>query len=992
MVKYNYSEDNGRIDMFNGNYIFNQKMTGENRLPARTLTVPADKPDITHRNCEESARMQCLDGEWSFLYLTEDDGKEYRSKDIDDSQWDKIPVPSMWQYLGYGKCLYPNVQYPFPYDPPYIHADNPVGIYRCHFWVNRKAENTVIRFLGVDNAYFVYLNGEYVGFSKGSRIAAEFDITDYLIDGENILTVKVYTYSDASYLENQDMLLASGIFRSVWLVFSGRESLWDYTAIPDKEGFTVNTEMRTSGNSTLSVSLFSAEGEKLFEDEHPSAASDTFRIKLNNPVEWNAEHPYLYTLVFKVFSSETEPEIHTKKVGICIPSTEGNKFLINGKPVFLKGVNRHDNNPFTGRAITNKQIYDELCDIKSCNLNAVRCSHYPRHPYFYEAASELGIYVMDEADNETHGAHVTGDQGTLNKDPEWYEAFFDRLSRMYYQDKNETCITIWSVGNESGEGENNYKCSQWLDAQAVRKPQSGNPPGGFTQDFRYTGYMDMKTLSSFDEDGAPVMMTEYGHAMGNSPGGLADIWKYVYTHQHICGGYAWEYKNHGFYEKGRNGKARYLYGGDFGDAYHWSNFSLDGFHTSDGTPKPSWDELRQVSAPVFADIAENGISVMNTLDFTDLRNTKLSWKIFYGEKIGRSGTAVIDFIPVHGTKLVPIDLSCNDTDEFCFADFVFIEGDKEIGRKSLILKTAESKEAVKQKFDYKIKNTSDNSFSVTTPEICIDFRGGMIAGISAKGKKFLALPVRPNLFRAPTDNDGIVNFMPRKAELWTKRLVNTVRFGEHSTEISRGASGLTIETCGKILPQGECWGFDVKITYSITKPEEIRVKISGKPYGNVPSPLPRIGLVFPIAKEFDTAGWFGRGPGDSYPDRKDSTLFGEFSGNVENMNFIYDVPQETGNHEDTYRVTLTSPDCERSIVIAADEENPKLFSFSYHPFTLENLTAARHCDELERSEENYLYIDRKVRGLGSNSCGPEPEEEYELKPEPFEFSFVIRIK
>ncbi len=978
--------------MFNGNYIFNQKMTGENRLPARTLTVPAEKPGITHKNCEESSRMQCLDGEWSFLYLTEDDGKEYWSKETDDSKWDKIPVPSMWQYLGYGKCLYPNVQYPFPYDPPYIHAENPVGIYRCHFKVKRKAENTVIRFLGVDNAYFVYLNDEYVGFSKGSRIAAEFDITDYLTDAENILTVKVYTYSDASYLENQDMLLASGIFRSVWLVFSDYESLWDYTVIPDKNGFIVNTEMHTSEKSSLCVSLFSAEGEKLFEDLHPSALSDTFRIELENPTQWNAECPYLYTLVFKVISPGTEPEIHTKKIGICIPSTEGNKFLINGKPVFLKGVNRHDNNPFTGRAITNEQIFNELCDIKGCNLNAIRCSHYPRHPYFYEAASELGIYVMDEADNETHGAHVTGDQGALNKDPEWYPAFFDRLSRMYYQDKNETCITIWSVGNESGEGENNYKCSQWLDAQAIRKPQSGNPPGGFTQDFRYTGYMDMETLSSFDEDGAPVMMTEYGHAMGNSPGGLSDIWKYVYTHQHICGGYAWEYKNHGFYEKGKDGKARYLYGGDFGDAYHWSNFSLDGFHTSDGTPKPSWDELRQVSAPVFADIAENGISVMNTLDFTDLRNIKLDWKIFYGEKTGHSGTDIIDFIPAHGKKHIPIDLSCNDTDEFCFADFVFTDGDKEIGRKSFVLKEAESKTAANRAFDYEIKNTSENSFSIITSDMCMDFRGGMIAGINAGGRKILASPVRPNLFRAPTDNDGIFNFMPRKAEMWAKRLVNTVRFGEHNTVINGEKSCLTVETCGKILPQGECWGFDTKIVYTITSPGEIRVKISGKPYGNVPSPLPRIGLVFPIAKEFDTASWFGRGPGDSYPDRKDSTLFGEFSGNIENMNFIYDVPQETGNREDTYRVTLTSPDCDKSVEITADEENPGLFAFSYHPFTLENLTAARHRDELERSDENYLYVDKKMRGLGSNSCGPEPEEEYELKPEPFEFSFVIRIK
>ncbi len=978
--------------MFNGNYIYNPKMVGENRLPARTLTVPAEEPGITHKNCEKSTRMQCLDGEWSFLYLPEDDGKAYWSNEIDDSGWDKIPVPSMWQYQGYGNCLYPNVQYPFPYDPPYIHAENPVGIYRCRFRTNRNAMNTVIRFLGVDNAYFVYLNGEYVGFSKGSRIASEFDISNYLEDGENILTVKVYTYSDGSYLENQDMLLSSGIFRSVWLVFSGPESLWDYTVVPDCEGFTVHTEMRTWGNSRLSVNLFSAEGEKIFDIETKSTPSNTFRIYLENPIEWNAENPYLYTLIFKVISPDEEPEIHTKKVGICVPSTKGNKFLINGKPIFLKGVNRHDNNPFTGRAITNEQIYEELCDIKECNLNAIRCSHYPRHPYFYEAASELGLYVMDEADNETHGAHVTGDQGALNKDPAWYPAFFDRLSGMYYRDKNETCITIWSVGNESGEGENNYKCSEWLDYQDVRKPQSGNPPGGFTRDFRYTGYMDMETLASFEEDGAPVMMTEYGHAMGNSPGGLSDIWEYVYTHPHICGGYAWEYKSHGFYEKGKDGKARYLYGGDFGDAYHWSNFSLDGFHTSDGTPKPSWDELRRVSAPIFAYPSEDGLCVMNTLDFTTLRNIRLDWKIFYGEKVGCSETAVIDSIPPHGTKVFPMDFACDDTNEFCFADFVFTADGKEIGRKSLILKSAEPKTAAKQAFDCGITGESDHSFSVTHSDMRVDFCGGMIAGISANGKKLLTAPVRPNLFRAPTDNDGIVNFMPRKAEMWTKRLVHTVRYGEHDTVIRRESTGLTIESSGKILPQGEYWGFDTKIVYSLTAPGEIRVNISGKPYGKVPSPLPRIGLVLPIAKEYDTANWFGRGPADSYPDRKESTLFGEFSGNVESMNFIYDVPQETGSHEDTCRVTLTSPDCEKSFTVTLDEENPGLFAFSYHPFTLENLTAARHRDELERSDENYLYIDKRMRGLGSNSCGPEPEEEYELNPGPFEFSFVIKVK
>lgn len=972
-------------------YISNPQMIGENRLPARSLLVPAERAGVTHKNIEESKRMQCLDGEWSFLYLKEDNGGNYQSEEVDDRQWDKIPVPSMWQYHGYGKCTYTNVEYPFPYDPPYIHADNPIGIYRCRFTPDYKAENTVIRFLGVDNAYFVYLNGRYVGFSKGSRIASEFDITEYLKDKENILTVKVYTYSDASYLENQDMLSGSGIFRSVWLVYSGREALWDYTVIPDERGFTINTEMRTEGRSMLSLSVFDADDNKIFAEERAAASADRFRLDLKNPVFWNAEQPYLYTLVFSVISPDCPPEVHTKRMGICIPTIKGNKHLINGRPIFIKGVNRHDNNPYTGRAITNEQIWDELCDIKNCNLNAVRCSHYPRHPFFYEAASELGLYVMDEADNETHGAEVTGDQGALNKNPEWYPAFFDRLSRMYYQDKNETCITIWSVGNESGEGENNYKCSQWLDSQLVRKPQAGNPPGGFTQDFRYTGYMDLKALSSFEEDGAPVMMTEYGHAMGNSPGGLADIWQYIYTHNHICGGYVWEYKNHGFFEKGKNGRARYLYGGDFDDAYHWSNFSLDGFHTSDGTPKPVWDELREISSPLYAELVENGICAINTLDFTDLTNVKLEWVIYHGDEEARRGSKIIDSVPAHGRKYIPIDYVCDEAGEFCFADFVFEHNHIAVGHKSFVIKTAKSRTQEKRPFTYEILYKGKNAISCVTSNVHFDFSGGMLAGISAGGEIILASAVTPNLFRAPTDNDGVVGLMPKKAKMWVDRQVTTVRFGEYSTTVSEGKTGPVIDVRGKILPQGEYWGFDTKVKYSITSPNEIRVKITAEPYGNVPSPLARFGLMIPISKKYSTVNWFGRGPGDSYPDRKENTYFGRFTANTDNMNFIYDVPQETGNHEETYAVTLIDPNDSTSISITANEEEPELFSFSYHPFTLKNLTSARHRDELDESEENYLYIDRKMRGLGSNSCGPEPEEKYELTPEAFSFSFVIRI-
>ena len=966
-------------------YIANQRMTGEGRLPARTLLVPAQKRGITHKNFTASDRIQLLDGDWKFLYHTEDTEEPFYAPALDDGGWDALPVPSMWQFQGYGSCLYPNVRYPFPYDPPYIHRDNPVGLYRREFRA-KKQENgrAYLRFLGVDNAYFVWLNGIYIGFSKGSRIPAEFDVTDALRDGENLLAVKVYTFSDASYLENQDMLMASGIFRSVKLIFTGENALWDYTLLPDTTGFTVRYRCKTGDTpAALRFTLCDAEDAVCAEAEQPLTDSGEVFFPLRNAVEWNAEQPYLYTLYTEIVENGAVTETHTKKAGIAKSEISGCRLRLNGRPITLKGVNRHENNAKTGRAITARQIEEELRDIKSCSLNAIRCSHYTNQPVFYELCSEMGIYVMDEADCETHGAECTGDQGALNKDGEWFDAFFDRISRMYEINKNETCVNVWSLGNECGTGENDARCADWLTRQAVKKPikdMSECRPDA-EERFSPTGYMPMQTLRDSEKDPKyPLLMVEYAHAMGNSPGGLEDIWSWVYEHENCCGGYVWEFKSHGFYTEGRNGRPRYLYGGDFkGDVYHWSNFSLDGYHTSDGTPKPSWGELREVSAPVHVRWEEDGVSVKNTYDFKPLDGVRMHWSIGADGLPVREGEAELDGVAPRAWRRIAIPMETDGLAGIVTLDCVFTENGRTIAHKQKILADLPRPEEEKKPFPHDAER-NENAVTVRGEGFTVGIADGMLSELTAKGESLLDAPMRFNCFRAGTDNDGAI-FSPNHKDEWEERLVRTLRFACYETTVSDAPEGTTVVSRGKLLPHSHNWGFTTEIVYRISADGETEISVDLTPYGDPPQLLPRVGVALTLPSGFTRCAWLGRGPGESYPDCKANAPVGLYEADAHSMHFDYDVPQETGNHEDCRRVTVFS---ENAALTAQGA-----FSFSLHDFTLEDLTAARHCDELEPSENKYLYIDHRMRGLGSHSCGPEPEAEYELQTQPFRWSIRL---
>ncbi|MCR5690243.1 MAG: hypothetical protein K6G71_08345 [Clostridiales bacterium] len=970
-----------QIKKYPTEYIENQRMIQENRLPARTLLIPAQKRGVTHKNYSESDRVRLLSGDWKFCYLEEDNAEPFYLPDISDADWDTLPVPSMWQFHGYGTCYYSNVRYCFPYDPPYIRRSNPVGLYRASFTANRSARS-VLRFLGVDNAYFVWLNGQYVGFSKGSRIPAEFDVTDKLNDGENLLAVKVYTFSDASYLENQDMLMASGIFRDVMLISSGENSLWDYTVIPGESGFNVKYSCSVSGKTPADIrfTLCDRDGKEMAAVKQTLTGSGEVFLPVENAVYWNAEEPYLYTVYIEIEENCSVTETHTKKVGITKSEIEGCYLMLNGSPITLKGVNRHENNAKRGRAITAEQIEAELRDIKDNNLNAIRCSHYTNQPLFYELCSEYGIYVMDEADCETHGAECCGDQGALNKDESWSDAFFDRSARMYEINKNETCVNIRSPGNECGAGCNFERCAAWLRTREVAKPLNNNQLEDTDRQFAQTGYMPMKTLfDSVPEDG-PLLMLEYGHAMGNSPGGLEDIWDWVYENENCCGGYVWEYKSHGFYVPGRDGRPRYLYGGDFPDRYHWSNFSLDGYHTSDGTPKPSWGELKEVSSPVHVRWEDGGVSVKNTYDFKTLDGVIMLWTVSADGAPVRKGEAAIDGLAARRWKRIELQLSTDGLRGIVTADCVFLQNGKVIAHKQKILADVPRELPAPLPFPHTVTDDGER-VTVKGGDFTVGIKKGLLSYIERGGKVLLDSPMRLNCHRAPTDNDGAI-FEPNHAREWRDALVHTMRFGCRDVKVGDSPERVTVTAVGRFLPHSHYWGFDTKIVYRITAGGETDVSVDMEPYGRGPDLLGRVGAVFELDGSFNNCRWLGRGPGESYPDCKANAHVGVYSANVADMNFAYDVPQETGNREDCRGVTVFGDPGALTFTGA--------FSFSLHDFTLDALTAARHCDELEKSEKRYLYIDCRQRGLGSHSCGPEPEEKYELRMGRFAWQFSVK--
>lgn len=975
-----------------------------NRLEARSVLIPALKKDVYYRNKEESSLLQSLNGDYKFNYRLNDTFPDFYNTDFDDTDWNTIDVPSMWQFRGYGKCKYTNVQYPIPFDPPYVRAENPIGYYRRKFNIDKKTERTILHFGGVDNAFYVYLNGILVGFSKGSRIPSEFDVSAIAVEGENTLAVKVYTYSDATYLENQDMLLANGIFRDVYLLHLGEVSIWDYRVTSTLNSFSVAVKL--TGNDFLDTKVrISVDGDTA-EYKAESEINHTFFLK--NPRLWNAEEPNLYMLSIELIKNGRVCEIHSKKIGIMHTRVEGNKFLVNEVPITIKGINRHEYDHKNGRAISVELIEKELRLIKANNLNAIRCSHYTNNPAFYEIASEIGLYVMDEADLETHGCEVTGDQGILSKNPDWKEAYLDRVKRMLVINKNEPCIFIWSMGNECGKGENLIECVKYameFDPTKVSIHDQQEFENDLISDernkydvLRRCGYCSVEEMDRYTKK-LPMMLVEYAHAMGNSPGFLEGYMDYIYSHDNYIGGFVWEFKNHGFYAEDDNGISYHLYGGDFddNDKYHWYNFCLDGYLTSDGTPKPTWYELGEAVAPIYVKRDGGNIILTNTNDFKNADYLTLEWELCEDYNVIRQGCLKMPAVLPHESisiDALDIDLKPENISSGAayYLNLTFRDGQTRVSGRQLMLYTNEKKQPYKRKAGSLIFEQNENNVRVYNKSFELSITEGLINSYIVSGETLIEDPVELCFYHAPTDNDGIYPQIPwfnaeyfgRHTMEWKKSRIDTIKFYCNTVNTEEKDNAVVIKAKGKAITAHEYLGFEITVEYTVLEDGMILTKIDGVPFGNLPDVLPRIGICIPMNKDFSKTQWYGRGPKQNYRDALLASPVGLYEDCIENMNFMFDMPQETGNREENAFVSVMNSDNKGLSVIGCDR-----FSFSYHNFSLKDLDAAKHKNELQYSDKNYLYIDYMTRGLGSMSCGPEPEKAFELHTHAFSFSLIL---
>ena len=981
----------------------------QSRLPARAeFHSYRDASAALAFDRAASPWLMTLSGDWSF-HLADcpahvPDG--FAAPGFDDLGWAIIPVPSHWQCLGYDQPRYTNTLYPFPLDPPFVPEDNPTGCYRRRFQVPEDWEGrrTILRFDGVDSAFHVWVNGKAAGFSKGSRLAAEFDVTELLAPGDNLLAVSVYRYCDGSYLEHQDMWLISGIFRNVCLRSEAPCAVWDVELRPRISGaldieVTVRNASAAAATLPLKAALPGVSAAATIKVPAGAMRKTTLSLQLDQPRLWTAETPVLYPLTLQAGAGE----FISFRVGFREVRIENGFLKVNGAPVMLKGVNRHEWDARLGRVPTPENLRCDLLTMKRNNFNAVRCSHYPSVTLFYDLCDELGIYVMDEADLETHGCQHSGDQGLLSKDPAWLPAYLDRMQRTVEQDKNHPCVIIWSMGNECGFGDNFKELSRWVKARDASRPlhypQSNSKRPSVT-DFRQFGYcplQEVHDMGQMDHGGFPAIGTEYGHAMGNGPGGLADYWELFYKYPHIQGGFIWEWIDHGFLTRGPDGREFYAYGGDFGDDPHASNFCIDGLLFPDRTPSPGLTEAKKAMEPATLsaiDLQRGRFLLRNRLDFLSLDFLELRWSLLANGAVFDRGVQAPPAVGPRGSAEITLPTTCRPGAcchlnwEFVLKDdmpwaaqgHVLAWGQFELARPVPAPVPATRLPGLKIEPGRDTLAVSGKGFRFS-----FDRRKGTLSRWDVQGHEFLEQGPELNVWRAPIDNDGVHRRRMRREEWYAARL-QELFFRPRMMEVERlGQDAVIVTVEGQMLPQSYTLAYDCQYVYTVLSDGRLFIDFQAQPYGDWPEVLGRLGVKLLLPRRLDQVEWFGLGPGECYPDSRGAARVGHYQATVDQLHTPYIRPQANGSRMGTRRLALR--DKQGSGLVFLSQED---FAFGASRYSALDLARATHAPELRDSGRIHLDLDHTLRGLGGASCGPEPEARYECRPLPFGMRFQVR--
>ena len=992
----------------------------ENTMPARAYFIPASKRMdnlVEHR--EESDRMQLLNGTWKFQYFNSiyDVQEPFFEKDYDTENFDEIQVPSVWQMAGYDTHQYTNIRYPFPFDPPYVPQDIPCGTY-AHTFVYHKDENAPKAFLnfeGVDSCFYVWINGSYVGYSQVSHMTSEFDITDLLRDGENSIAVLVMKWCDGSYLEDQDKFRMSGIFRDVYILKRPKQAISDYHIKTRIEDMLAKVEIEMKFYSPLNVKISIEDRNGAVVAIGSIAEEGTAVLEIASPELWNTENPYLYKLIL-----ETENEVIVDHIALRKIEIKDQIIYLNGQKIKFRGVNRHDSDPVTGFTINLEQITTDLTLMKQHNFNAIRSSHYPNAPFFYEMCDKYGFMVIDEADIEAHGPFMIyrkedTDYNRFKRwnekiadDPVWEEAIVDRVKLMVERDKNRFCIVMWSMGNESAYGCNFEKALEWTknyDPDRITQYESARYRN-YDETYDYSNldvysrmYPALSEIQEYlDKDGSkPFLLVEYCHSMGNGPGDFEDYFQMIQDNDKMCGGFVWEWCDHAIaHGTAENGKTIYAYGGDHGEEIHDGNFCMDGLVYPDRTVHTGLLEYKNVYRPVRVvsyDKESGELVLHNYMDFDDLKDyVKISYELTQDGLVISKGILSEFSVASHGEGKTNLKISVPENGK-CYLKLIYylkkemplLEENHILGFDEIEVSQKDAKCQLAEKWlektatDSELQvNEDDTQIHIKGREFAytIDRRTALFTEMKFAGREYLNHPMELNIWRAPTDNDMYIKAEWKKAhydKAYTRAYTTEVVQGKHGVKIVSHAS-VVAETVQKIL--------DVTITWKIDASGKIDADIEATKDGEFPD-LPRFGVRMFLDKKLSDARYFGMGPQESYRDKHQAASHGLYRANVRDLHEDYIRPQENGSHYDCGYVELNNS---RYGIVASAE---KAFSFNASYYTQEELEKKTHNYELAESDSVVLCVDYALNGIGSNSCGPVVLDQYRFNDVLFRFRFTL---
>ena len=977
----------------------------------RAYFIPYESLESAKKDIRGSSKFfKSLCGTWDFCYFN----SPYEIDDFTDVEpgieifdYEKISVPKNWQLeldRNYDKPQYTNVNYPFPADPPHVPDENPCGLYNRDFFIPGDVlenKDIYINLEGVDSCFYMWINHKFVAYSQVSHNTSEIKLTEYLNAGMNNIKILVLKWCDGSYLEDQDMWRLSGIFREVFLLYRDKIHLEDIfvkqSVSDDFRSGKLCAEYRSNGKLKLNYKLLDPDGGELASGVTRLTKSGSIEIDVDDALLWSDESPALYTLCL-----QAENEFINIPVGFIRREIIGNVVYINGKKVKARGANRHDSHPELGHATPYEHMLRDLMIMKRHNVNMVRTSHYPNDPRFTGLCDKLGIYVVDEADIETHGMGVIGKWSDISNSPEFKASYLDRAERMLERDKNHPCVLMWSLGNESGYGENHREMSRYIKkrdpSRFVHYEGAHLFAAGGTQqagviDIESRMYATPEYVEKYLNDSAftlPFFQCEYSHAMGNGPGDIKDYFDLTLKYDNYFGGCIWEFIDHSVNIGDRTGtNPKYTYGGDFGEYPHDGNFCVDGLVYPDRRVHTGLLEAKEIYAPIRArlvDALTGEIEVESLREFKSLEDISLVWSLEQnGVSAFNGAVRSLDIAP-RQTKRFKLDYDI-DKNKYNYLNLSFRYNTRtefsdtgyELAAVQFEIALPEKKSLCAGKLPIEFIE-SDRYINIATGETTfrVDKKNGLVDSITDNGTEFLSKPITPNIWRAPIDNDRNI-----KNE-WMRLGFDHIDVKCYECGVS-GESDSTLTVSAKhslaANARAPMMYLDTSYVFSSNGTLDISVDASVK----CETFLPRFGFEIVMPEGFENLTYFGHGPHESYADKKNSTRISRFRTRVSDNFEHYVRPQDNSNHYGTRWANIANIAAQSLVFASADG-----FEFNAQHYTAKMLTEAAHDYELVPMKETAVYIDYKHSGSGSNSCGPELAEKYRLNEKSFSFSFTIK--